>query len=267
MKKWDPTFGPSYTPMEMLDEGVFEGIYVHAIKNIPAKYKDHKNVVGKNEPDVSINKYGVKSRQSLKEWERKGWLTELSPLGWFEWYIKYFEGRRDADEDRMQIARWRSFVARHQGQINANCSLKNQKCRPKQRQGLLQWAWDSTTEFTDKRIKSNAERLAKASGVELGVLKVGHESISKSKTVIYLHDDGGFNLQDAIDTANEIGETLAIVGMTDTVSKINHIHYYPPCALEDLKSIANMYAVVYLAYHIRTNEQEELETMYDVVED
>ena len=164
MKDWDASFGPSYTPMEMLDEGIFEGIYTHAIEGIPAKYKSHKNVIGDKGPDVEINKFKVKSRQSLKEWQKKKWTTKLSPLGWWEWYIKYFEGRRDEKEDKLQISRWNSYVARHQGQIKANCKLGDLNCRPKQRQGLLQWGWDSTTAYTDDQVAENAKRLSRLSG-------------------------------------------------------------------------------------------------------
>lgn len=165
---WNPDFAPSYTPMEMLDLGIFEGIYTYAIKNIPSRYKNHRNVLkDTSKPDVEINHFKVKSRQSLKVWQEKGWTTELSPLGWWEWYIKYFEGRRDEKEDKLQIGRWRSFVARHQGQIRTNCDLKDKKCRPVQRQGLLQWAWDSSTNFTNEQQTKNLKKILKASGAQL----------------------------------------------------------------------------------------------------
>lgn len=165
---WDPEFAPSYTPMEMLDLGIFEGVYTAAIQGIPAKYKQHENVLKRGaEPDVSLNRFKVKSRQSLKEWQEKGWTTELSPLGWWEWYVKYWEGRRDAKEDALQIGRWKSFVARHQGQVNANCKPKDYECHTKQRQGLLQWAWDSDMPFTDQQRKKNLKRLSKHTEVSL----------------------------------------------------------------------------------------------------
>jgi hypothetical protein len=154
--------------MEMLDFGVFEGIYTHAIKGIPAKYKTHPNVLGDKGPDVSFNYFGVKSRQSLKEWQKKGWTTELSPLGWWEWYIKYFHGRRDAKEDALQIARWNSFVRRHSAQVIKHCRKGDKTCRPKQRQGLLQWAWDSNKPVTDEVLAANLKRIVKASGTVLG---------------------------------------------------------------------------------------------------
>ena len=158
--KWDPEFAPSYTPMEMLDQGVFEGLYTAAIEGIPKKYKEHKNVLKRgSEPDESINRYGVKSRLDLPEWEKRGWTTENSPLGWFEWYIKYFEGRRLEDEDDWQIKRWKQFVARHAGQLHANCQPNDESCHTKQRQALLQWAWDPSQKFTDEQRQKNLKRL------------------------------------------------------------------------------------------------------------
>lgn len=165
---WDPEFAPSYTPMEMLDQGIFEGIYTAAIEDIPVKYKKHKNVLKRGSaPDVKINRFGLKSRQSLKEWQKKGWTTELSPLGWWEWYVKYFEGRRNEKEDKLQIGRWKSFVARHQGQVNAKCKPKDYECHTKQRQGLLQWAWNSDTPFTEQQRTANLKRLQKLPQVTL----------------------------------------------------------------------------------------------------
>lgn len=165
---WHPDFAPSYTPMQMLDLGIFEGVYTAAIKGIPAKYKNHKNVLKRgSEPDVELNRFKVKSRQSLKEWQRKKWTTKDSPLGWWEWYVKYYEGRRLPEEDDLQIKRWRSFVARHMGQVKAKCSLTDMDCHAKQRQGLLQWAWDSSTEFTEAQLERNRKRIARSAGVGL----------------------------------------------------------------------------------------------------
>lgn len=167
-KQWDNRFGPSYTPMEMLDLGIFEGIYTGAIKNIPTKYKEHDKVLADtSKPDIELNKFKVKSRQSLKVWQENGWTTKDSPLGWWEWYIKYFEGRRIPDEDKWQIGRWRSFVARHQGQVSAKCDLKDNDCNTKQRQGLLQWAWNSSVKYSDDQVDKNATRIAKIAGLKL----------------------------------------------------------------------------------------------------
>lgn len=162
MIKWDENFCPSYTPEEMLKLGVFEGKYINGIPGIPSEwFKLPKVLKRSDKPDPTVNYYGIKSRQSLSEWKSKGWIDKQDPYGWFEWYIKYFLGRRIPEIDSKQIKRWNSFVARHQAQINFGCNLKDSSCRPKQRQGLLQWAWDSNTLFTDNQKAINYKRIIK----------------------------------------------------------------------------------------------------------
>jgi len=157
---WNPRFAPCFSPIEMLDRGVFMDCHYNAvIKGMPSGWYSHKNVIPKNqEPDASKNYYGVKSRQSLTTWQENGWTTKDSPLGWWEWYAKYYFGRRLAEDD-WQINRWRSFVARHMGQIKAGCSLKDKECHKAQRQGLLQWGWNSEVLFTDDQQISNLRHL------------------------------------------------------------------------------------------------------------
>lgn len=160
-KQWSPLFGPSYTPEEMLKLGVFEGKYINSVKGVPGDWKKIPKVLGpKDEPDPSVNKFKVKSRQPLSVWKENKWIR-TDPNGFFEWHINYYLGRRLGDEDDWQIGRWRSFVARHQGQIVASCNLKDYDCHAKQRQGLLQWGWDSSNKFDPKQVQKNAERMAK----------------------------------------------------------------------------------------------------------
>jgi hypothetical protein len=164
---WNPEFTPSYTPYEMLKMGIFEGKYINNIKGLPKKYFDIPNVLGPNDdPDPTLNYYGVKSRQSLSEWKKKGWIG-LDANGWFAWYVRYWEGRRDDKEDTLQIGRWKSFVARHNAQVQAKCKKGDDSCNTKQRQGLLQWAWNSDTAFTDTQRTANLKRLQKQSEVSL----------------------------------------------------------------------------------------------------
>lgn len=166
--EWDPTFGPYYTPEEMLKLGVFEGKYINGIKEVPAAWKKLPKVVGpKDEPNAELNHFKVKSRQPLSTWKKNGWIFPRDPEGWFAFYIKYYLGMRDPEMDKVQIARWRSFVARHQGQINANCKVGDKECRPRQRQGLLQWAWNSDKEMTDELVLKNAKRMAKLTKTEI----------------------------------------------------------------------------------------------------
>lgn len=175
---WHPEFAPSYTPEEMLKQGVFEGKYVNIIKGIPASWKKLPKVVGpKEEPNVELNHFKVKSRQPLSEWKRKGWI-KTDAGGWFHWYCLYYLGRRLGVEDEWQINRWRSFVARHMGGVKSKCGLKDDSCNTRQRQGLLQWAWDSHTEFSEGQQSKNLKRIAAAAGAS--VEEVSLESLPPS---------------------------------------------------------------------------------------
>jgi hypothetical protein len=179
-KTWSPLFGPSYTPEEMLRKGVFEGKYINGIKGIPASWKSIPKVLGpKDEPDEKLNHFGVKSRQPLSVWKENGWI-KTDKEGWFSWYIQYWLGRRLGDEDNWQINRWRSFVARHQGQVTASCVLSNDKCNTRQRQGLLQWAWDSHEKYSPEQIQENAKKIAKSLNLDLEDIKTAKENIQAS---------------------------------------------------------------------------------------
>lgn len=156
---WNPQFAPSYTPEEMLKKGVFEGKYINNIKGLPKTWYQLPKVLGpKDDPDPTVNHYGVKSRQPLSVWKENGWI-KTDPNGWFGWYILYFLGRRLGEEDEWQIKRWRSFVARHNAQVQAKCKVGDRNCHTKQRQGLLQWAWDSDTAFTQAQQARNLKRI------------------------------------------------------------------------------------------------------------
>lgn len=184
--KWHPDFAPSFTPKEMIDLGVFEGIYTHAIEGIPQDWLNSPKVLPRGgTPNPELNHYGVKSRQSLKEWEEKGWTTEHSPLGWWQWYCLYFLGRRIPGEDDKQIERWRSFISRHQAQVAKACRLDDPDCHPRQRQGLLQWSWDSTTKFTPKQRDENLRRVVKAAGSEIGETPAVENHVGKPKSLAW----------------------------------------------------------------------------------
>ena len=135
-----PEFKPFYTPSKMLEMGVFEGKYCTDCTNeFPASW--YKNAKLSPKPDVTVNYFGIKSRQPLSVWQDKGWIYGPDPRGWFQWYCRYYMGRRLAEVDQIQIKRWRGF-ARHAGQIRANCYPGDIFCRPRQRQALLQWSYD-----------------------------------------------------------------------------------------------------------------------------
>jgi len=175
-KNFAKGFRPYSSPAKMLRQGIFEGKYLNdGTKEFPRewyegiiKYKKIKfDGEGKSVADPKLNAFGIKSRLSIKEWRRRKWIPitqgDRDVRGWFQWYCRYWIGRRMPGVDKVQIARWRAFV-RHQGQILASYrrlksnTLKSntlqprskkpktvaekRKHRPKQRQALLQWAYN-----------------------------------------------------------------------------------------------------------------------------
>lgn len=135
-------FTPHLTPAEMLRMGVFEGKYLNDCRaEFPAEWYAEAQL--SDRPDPSVNFFGVKSRQPLSVWQEKGWIVGPDPRGWFQWYCRYWLGRRLPAIDAHQAKRWRAFN-RHAGQVRAHCFPGDLACRPRQRQGLLQWAYDPT---------------------------------------------------------------------------------------------------------------------------
>jgi hypothetical protein len=132
-------FKPHFTPKQMLEMGIFEGKYCNdCIGELPKEWFENARIGDK--PDPALNYFGIKSRQPLAVWRQKGWIYGPDPRGWFQWYCRYYLGRRLPEVDRIQIKRWRAF-ARHAGQIRANCEPGDILCRRRQRQGLLQWSY------------------------------------------------------------------------------------------------------------------------------
>ena len=140
-KNFHPEFKPELTPRELLEMGIFGGKYMTDCANeFPASW--FKNA--KLSPDrrnAKLNYFGVNASQPLSVWRRNGWIYHEDPRGWFQWYCRYFMGRRCPDDDR-QIKRWHA-VRRHLTQLRKNCPPLTMDCRPRQRQALLHWAYDS----------------------------------------------------------------------------------------------------------------------------
>ena len=133
-------FQPFFSPQEMLELGVFEGKYCNdCAGELPQTWFRRAKIAER--PDPSLNCFGVKSRQSLSVWRRKGWILNPDPRGWFQWYCRYYLGRLLPEIDKAQIKRWRAF-SRHARQVQLNCDPGDPFCRPRQRQALLQWSHD-----------------------------------------------------------------------------------------------------------------------------
>jgi hypothetical protein len=164
---FDPRFKPALSPAEMLFMGVFEGKYLNdCTDEFPQEWFLNAGAAGRLSPDkrdMGVNYFGVDSRQPLSVWRENGWAPsargkrggrdskgrdiladrERNPdeRGWFQWYCRYWMGRRLPELDSVQIGRWRSF-ARHAGAIRHGCSRGALTCRRRERQALLQWAYN-----------------------------------------------------------------------------------------------------------------------------
>jgi hypothetical protein len=135
-------FLPHLTPQQMLAHGVFGGKYMtDCALEFPAAWFEHAKLCP-DRHDPSLNYFNVNASQPLSVWFTKGWIHPDDPRGWFQWYCRYFMGRRSDDDDR-QIHRWKA-MKRHLTQVSKHCVPGDLTCRPKQRQALLHWAYDST---------------------------------------------------------------------------------------------------------------------------
>lgn len=142
---FDPTFKPDLTPQEMLELGVFGGVYMRdCTDEFPKSWFTHAKFAPATTHKhlAEINYFEVNASQPLSVWKQKGWIYKDDPRGWFQWYCRYYMGRRIPAEDIRQIKRWNA-IRRHIGQIRAHCRIGDTHCRPRQRQAVLHWAYDS----------------------------------------------------------------------------------------------------------------------------
>ena len=141
-KNFDPDFKPELTPKEMLELGVFCGKYMTDCKD---EFPKEWFINAKLSPlmkDISLNYFKVDASMPLSYWRKKGWIYPDDPRGWFQWYARYYMGRRIPPEDERQIKRWKA-IQRHISTIEKNCKHLDLDCRKRQRQAVLHWAHDS----------------------------------------------------------------------------------------------------------------------------
>jgi len=140
-KNFHTGFKPELAPKELLGLGVFGGKYLtDCKKEFTASWFNNAKLSPKFH-DPALNYFKVNASKPLSYWKEKGWLYKEDPRGWFQWYCRYYRGRRSVDDDR-QIKRWKAFT-RHIAQLKKHCDRGDFTCRPVQRQALLHWAYDS----------------------------------------------------------------------------------------------------------------------------
>jgi hypothetical protein len=141
-RNFDPEFRPQLTPPQMLRLGVFGGKYLTDCQaEFPKSWFKGAKLASEGR-DRALNFFGVDASQPLSVWRAKGWIHPDDPRGWFQWYCRYYRGRRMPQEDRRQIGRWKA-IRRHARQIERHCEPGELTCRKRQRQALLHWAYDS----------------------------------------------------------------------------------------------------------------------------
>lgn len=140
-KNLNPEFRPELTPKQMLALGVFAGKYLTDCKKEFPKDWFKKAKLSPEKRNPELNYFKVDASKPLSYWKKKGWIFKDDPRGWFQWYCRYYLGRRIPKEDQRQIKRWKA-MKRHIAQIKKNCKKQDPSCRPKQRQALLHWAYD-----------------------------------------------------------------------------------------------------------------------------
>ena len=150
------SFKPMLTPKKMLNKGIFGGTYFNQLVDYRIFPEDWFSNLDETYflskiYNKKINYFNIKSGQSQEEWELKGWIHKDDPRGWFEWYCKYFSGRRHEDDER-QIKRWAALAGKR-GRfsrflvtqiINKNGKWNDESISPKIRQVLQHWGYKLT---------------------------------------------------------------------------------------------------------------------------
>ena len=140
-RNFAPDFIPDLIPPQMLEMGVFGGKYMTDCRDeFPESWFARARLCPERH-DPFMNFFGINASQPLSVWREKGWIYHEDPRGWFQWYCRYYRGRRCPDDTR-QIKRWKAMI-RHVAQVRKHCLPGDIQCRPKQRQALLNWAFDS----------------------------------------------------------------------------------------------------------------------------
>ncbi|MBS0275296.1 MAG: hypothetical protein JSR55_13135 [Proteobacteria bacterium] len=140
-RNFDPEFKPELTPKEMLELGVFGGKYMTDCRKEFPKSWFVRARLSPEGANADINFFRIAASKPLSYWKQKGWIHNDDPRGWFQWYCRYYAGRRMEDDVR-QIGRWKNMT-RHLAQLKKHCERDDWSCRPRQRQALLHWAYDT----------------------------------------------------------------------------------------------------------------------------
>ena len=172
-----PDFRPNLTPKEVLHRGSFGGGYFRRIKSavtgetysgaykeFPTDWFKDLNIpreITSAQYRLDVNRYKVKCGGSLDMWESSGWISPIDPYGWFQWYCRFYLGRRSTDDQR-QISRGLGVCGkkgRFRNQLIGMCSRTQKRfddpsVSPVIRQSLQHWGYVLTQNDADKYLRS-----------------------------------------------------------------------------------------------------------------
>lgn len=153
---WPDKFHPNLAPRDCIRAGMLSGTYFSrtdliSVGEFPVDWfegLDPDTYSGDRERN-EVNMYGVHAGTSQADWERAGWMHSDDPRGWFQWYCRYWRGRRHEDDER-QIDRWARFASVERGRWtrtlygkirSAGVPVDDGSISPVIRQSLLHWAY------------------------------------------------------------------------------------------------------------------------------
>ena len=150
-------FGSKKTHVEVIKKEAFGGTYFRNIfsdingkwhKNSWKEFEESRNIdqnyYCSNYYNVSVNKYCVKCRTSLRFWENNGCINCIDLCGRFKWYMRYWLGRRS--NIRLNTG-WKEILSRIKGKLikmikDVNGRFDGYLISPKIRQILLHWGYE-----------------------------------------------------------------------------------------------------------------------------
>ncbi|KAG0660338.1 hypothetical protein C6P46_004638 [Rhodotorula mucilaginosa] len=184
-----PRFRPNLSPEEIIRRGSFDGGFFRPVKSKQSGRELHEDwadlpkewysglssgmyLTRPEGAEDSVNKWQARMGQPYEAWEANGWIrAEHDARGWFQWYYRFFLGRRCEDDDR-QVGRWDRVAGEASGRWRRILLQKyrqkgvsfvepnEEEVSPGIRQTLQHWGYDPTTEALNRFREEKGDNVA-----------------------------------------------------------------------------------------------------------
>ena len=148
-----PDFKPNYSPKEMISMGVFGGNYFNRKEYRemihPEAFECDESKYNLEEQDKKVNFFKSLAGNNRQWWEDRNLINHMyNTEGWFQWYCRFYYGRR-CEDDARELKRWANFKLRHlnmyydcleRSKHNTQKGLMDDSVYPRYKQSLFQWA-------------------------------------------------------------------------------------------------------------------------------